>query len=161
LRPPIICMGTWRTFDVRGQEAGACARVIVDQALAAGAIFFDSSPMYGEVERVLGDALQGRRAAALIATKVSVRSLPSRYRTIPGSARLNALLIHWPRSWASASSSCAPSARGDCYAGGRSAEVRTGTSVCRAAVHTLIEHAGVRSGRDPAVPPRERPRCDL
>jgi aryl-alcohol dehydrogenase-like predicted oxidoreductase len=68
-------MGTWRTFDVRGQAAEANARAVVDHALAAGASFFDSSPMYGEAERVLGNALQGRREAAIVATKVWARSL--------------------------------------------------------------------------------------
>jgi aryl-alcohol dehydrogenase-like predicted oxidoreductase len=63
-------MGTWRTFDVRGAAAQNNARAIVDAALAAGANFFDSSPMYGAAERVLGTALEGRRDAAMIATKV-------------------------------------------------------------------------------------------
>ncbi len=70
LTVPVIGMGTWRTFDVRDQQAEARARAIVDQALAAGANFFDSSPMYGEAERVLGATLQGRRATALVASKV-------------------------------------------------------------------------------------------
>ncbi len=67
---PVIGMGTWRTFDVRGAEAEARARAVVDTALSAGATFFDSSPMYGEAERVLGAALVGRREQAIIATKV-------------------------------------------------------------------------------------------
>jgi aryl-alcohol dehydrogenase-like predicted oxidoreductase len=70
LRVPVVGMGTWRTFDVRGAAAEANARAVVDAALAAGAHFFDSSPMYGEAERVLGAALQGRRDDVLIATKV-------------------------------------------------------------------------------------------
>ncbi len=70
LRVPVVGMGTWQTFDVRGETAEAGARSVVDAALAAGARFFDSSPMYGEAERVLGLALAGRRDAALIATKV-------------------------------------------------------------------------------------------
>ncbi|MCZ7571707.1 MAG: aldo/keto reductase [Ardenticatenaceae bacterium] len=70
LEVPTVGMGTWRTFDVRAAAAAANARRVVDTALAAGASFFDSSPMYGEAERVLGAALQGRRDAALIATKV-------------------------------------------------------------------------------------------
>lgn len=67
---PVVGMGTWQTFDVRGRAAEANARDVVETALAAGANFFDSSPMYGEAERVLGATLQGRRDGALIATKV-------------------------------------------------------------------------------------------
>jgi aryl-alcohol dehydrogenase-like predicted oxidoreductase len=67
---PAVGMGTWATFDVRGREAEANARRVVDAALEAGAGFFDSSPMYGEAERVLGAALEGRRPQAVVATKV-------------------------------------------------------------------------------------------
>src|SRR2546421_14071 len=70
LRVPVVGMGTWRTFDVRGDAAERNARAVIDAALATGANFFDSSPMYGEAERVLGKALQGRRDQALVATKV-------------------------------------------------------------------------------------------
>jgi aryl-alcohol dehydrogenase-like predicted oxidoreductase len=63
-------MGTWSTFDVTGGVAEANARAVVDRTLEAGANFFDSSPMYGEAERVLGLALGGRRDAALVATKL-------------------------------------------------------------------------------------------
>jgi aryl-alcohol dehydrogenase-like predicted oxidoreductase len=67
---PAVGMGTWKTFDVRGAAAEHHARTIVDHALAGGANFFDSSPMYGQAERVLGAALAGRREQALVATKV-------------------------------------------------------------------------------------------
>jgi aryl-alcohol dehydrogenase-like predicted oxidoreductase len=70
LEVPVVGMGTWRTFDVRGAAAERNARAVVDAALATGANFFDSSPMYGAAERVLGAALVGRRDTALIATKV-------------------------------------------------------------------------------------------
>jgi len=70
LTVPVIGLGTWRTFDVRGAAAEANAGAVVDQALAAGANFVDSSPMYGQAERVLGASLRGRRDAALVATKV-------------------------------------------------------------------------------------------
>ena len=70
LTVPVIGVGTWRTFDVRGEAAAAAARDRVGEALDAGATFFDSSPMYGEAERVLGAALEGRRDRALVATKV-------------------------------------------------------------------------------------------
>jgi aryl-alcohol dehydrogenase-like predicted oxidoreductase len=69
MRVPVIGMGTWQTFDVRGAEAQArCA--VVDAALTDGAKLFDSSVMYGEAERVLGRALTGRRQKAIVATKV-------------------------------------------------------------------------------------------
>lgn len=70
LQVPVVGMGTWRTFDVRGEPAMKNARAIVDTALTTGVNFFDSSPMYGAAESVLGELLRGRRDQALIATKV-------------------------------------------------------------------------------------------
>jgi diketogulonate reductase-like aldo/keto reductase len=62
---PCVGMGTWQTFDVAGSR-----KDIVDEALAAGIRVFDSSPMYGQAEQVLGDALAGRRDEAFVATKI-------------------------------------------------------------------------------------------
>jgi aryl-alcohol dehydrogenase-like predicted oxidoreductase len=70
LRVPVVGMGTWRTFDVRGKPEQAERRALVDDALQLGVRFFDSSPMYGEAERVLGATLTGSRERALVATKV-------------------------------------------------------------------------------------------
>ena len=69
LQVPVIGMGTWKTFDVRGREAEARVRV-TDAAFETGATFFDSSPMYGKAEQVLGQTLNGRRGRAIVATKV-------------------------------------------------------------------------------------------
>jgi aryl-alcohol dehydrogenase-like predicted oxidoreductase len=69
LHVPVVGMGTWHTFDVTGTEAEERTRV-VDAAFEAGITFFDSSPMYGEAERVLGRTLRGRRQRAIVATKV-------------------------------------------------------------------------------------------
>lgn len=69
LQVPVVGMGTWHTFDVTGAEADARTQV-TDAAFETGATFFDSSPMYGEAERVLGRTLRGRRDDALVATKV-------------------------------------------------------------------------------------------
>jgi len=69
LTVPVIGMGTWKTFDVRGAEADA-RQAVTDAAFEAGATFFDSSPMYGEAERILGRTLRGRRDQALVATKL-------------------------------------------------------------------------------------------
>lgn len=71
---PVVGMGTWCTFDVRGHQAEGHARAVVECALAGGVSFFDSSPMYGEAERVLGVALGAERGRALIATKIWARS---------------------------------------------------------------------------------------
>jgi aryl-alcohol dehydrogenase-like predicted oxidoreductase len=75
LKVPVVGMGTWQTFDVRGKSDEENSRKVIDSALAAGANFFDSSPMYGESERVLGGTLQGRRQSAMIATKVWTSSI--------------------------------------------------------------------------------------
>jgi len=70
LNVPAVGMGTWQTLDVRGEEPERRAHGVVAEALDAGARFVDSSPMYGEAERVLGEALGDHRAAAIVATKV-------------------------------------------------------------------------------------------
>lgn len=70
LQVPVVGMGTWKTFDVQGSAAINNARSVVDAALQAGANFFDSSPMYGQAEYVLGETLRGRRDQILIATKI-------------------------------------------------------------------------------------------
>ncbi len=75
LQVPVVGMGTWQTFDVRGEAGENNASLIVDAALKAGANFFDSSPMYGQAERVLGKALEGRREQTFIATKVWASSV--------------------------------------------------------------------------------------
>jgi aryl-alcohol dehydrogenase-like predicted oxidoreductase len=70
LRVPVVGMGTWKTFDVQDAAAVAQRRTVVDVALRDGSNLFDSSPMYGAAERVLGQALAGRRDRAIVATKV-------------------------------------------------------------------------------------------
>ncbi|MDQ2806375.1 MAG: aldo/keto reductase [Chloroflexota bacterium] len=71
---PVVGMGTWRTFDVRGAAAEDARYQLVSAALAADIRLFDSSPMYGESERVLGQALAGRRERAFVATKIWTHS---------------------------------------------------------------------------------------
>ena len=67
---PAIGLGTWQVLDVRGGEETS-RHEVVRAALEEGANLFDSSPMYGEAERVLGDALQEHaRERAIVATKV-------------------------------------------------------------------------------------------
>ena len=69
LHVPVIGMGTWNTFDVAGRAADE-RKQVTDAAFQTGATFFDSSPMYGKAERVLGRTLRGRRDGAIVATKV-------------------------------------------------------------------------------------------
>ena len=63
---PVVGLGTWDTFG----GDGALAQEVLDTALAAGTRLVDSSPMYGEAERSLGRALDGRRGSATVATKI-------------------------------------------------------------------------------------------
>jgi diketogulonate reductase-like aldo/keto reductase len=63
---PVVGLGTWNTFD-HDEEL---ARVVVDAALTGGARVLDSSPMYGGAERSMAGALDGRRAKAVVATKI-------------------------------------------------------------------------------------------
>jgi len=67
---PVVGMGTWRTFDVEGRDAEARCRAVLDAAYEAGATLFDTSPMYGEAERVLAATMGARRDQALIADKL-------------------------------------------------------------------------------------------
>jgi aryl-alcohol dehydrogenase-like predicted oxidoreductase len=67
---PVVGLGTWQVLDVRGREEES-RHEVVRAALEEGANLFDSSPMYGEAERVLGDALREHgRERAIVATKV-------------------------------------------------------------------------------------------
>jgi aryl-alcohol dehydrogenase-like predicted oxidoreductase len=67
---PAVGLGTWQVLDVRGREEQS-RREVVKAALEVDANLFDSSPMYGEAERVLGDALKKHgRGRAIVATKV-------------------------------------------------------------------------------------------
>jgi aryl-alcohol dehydrogenase-like predicted oxidoreductase len=65
---PVIGMGTSRTFDIRRLDDDR--RRVAELALDSGATFLDSSPMYGNAERILGAAIAGRRSEAIVATKV-------------------------------------------------------------------------------------------
>jgi diketogulonate reductase-like aldo/keto reductase len=67
---PVVGMGTWRTFDVRGAREEARCREVLDVAYDTGATLFDTSPMYGEAERVLSVSMGARRSDALVADKL-------------------------------------------------------------------------------------------
>jgi len=65
---PTVGLGTWRRL-----EAAAAAgrhRELIGAAVAAGIRLFDTSPMYGEAERLLAGALDGQRDQVIIADKI-------------------------------------------------------------------------------------------
>jgi aryl-alcohol dehydrogenase-like predicted oxidoreductase len=71
---PVVGLGTWSVFDVDAAGQPMADRV-VETMLAHGCRLFDSSPMYGRAERVLGAALGGRCREVVIATKVWASSV--------------------------------------------------------------------------------------
>ncbi len=75
------CARQGSSFRWSGSAPGACSmsrarlveadrHAVVQRALDSGTTVVDSSPMYGQAERVLGDALRARRDKAFVATKV-------------------------------------------------------------------------------------------
>ena len=68
----MIGLGTWQRLEAAAAAGGDQA--LVDRALDEGVRVFDSSPMYGQAERLLSAALAPRRADAFVATKVWART---------------------------------------------------------------------------------------
>ena len=70
---PVVGVGTWQTFDVgpKAAERIELKQVLQDFAALGGTVI-DSSPMYGEAERVVGDLTGelGHRDQYFFATKV-------------------------------------------------------------------------------------------
>jgi diketogulonate reductase-like aldo/keto reductase len=68
LSVPVVGLGTWRRLEA----AAAAGRQgeLVEAAIAAGIRVIDTSPMYGEAERLLSGALEGRREQVFVADKV-------------------------------------------------------------------------------------------
>jgi aryl-alcohol dehydrogenase-like predicted oxidoreductase len=69
LAVPVVGLGTWQAL-VASPDPDA----VVSTMLDAGARLFDSSPMYGRAEEVLGAALRARRSEAVVATKIWTHS---------------------------------------------------------------------------------------
>jgi aryl-alcohol dehydrogenase-like predicted oxidoreductase len=70
LRVPVIGLGTARTFDVSAERDIAVRRQIIERCIASQVTFVDSSPMYGQSERVIGITTEGCRQHFRLATKV-------------------------------------------------------------------------------------------
>jgi aryl-alcohol dehydrogenase-like predicted oxidoreductase len=70
---PVIGMGSWQTLDLPEGEQ-PLADEVVGAAFEAGTTLFDSSPMYGRSEEVLGRALESTRDGTYLATKTWSRT---------------------------------------------------------------------------------------
>jgi len=88
---PAVGLGTWQTFDV-GADAPERAelREVLRLLAAGGGAVVDSSPMYGEAERVVGDltAELKLRDKLFFATKVWTRGRDAGIRQMESSFRL-------------------------------------------------------------------------
>jgi aryl-alcohol dehydrogenase-like predicted oxidoreductase len=65
---PVVGLGTWQRL-----EAAAAAgrhRELLDTAIASGISLVDTSPMYGDAERLLAEALDGTRDRVVVADKI-------------------------------------------------------------------------------------------
>jgi aryl-alcohol dehydrogenase-like predicted oxidoreductase len=79
LKVPVLSLGTGTFggsnafFERWGQTRGAQAQRMVDVCLEHGLNFFDTADVYsdGDAEKVLGEALKGRRERAIISTKAT------------------------------------------------------------------------------------------
>jgi aryl-alcohol dehydrogenase-like predicted oxidoreductase len=70
----VVGLGTSKVFNVKTDAEEVRCEAVVDVALAEGRGLIDTSPMYGEAERVLSRALAERRDQVVLATKVWART---------------------------------------------------------------------------------------
>jgi aryl-alcohol dehydrogenase-like predicted oxidoreductase len=99
---PVIGMGTSQTFDVAAVDD--VRQAVTDAALDGGATFVDSSPMYGNAERILGATIAARRQEAIVATKVWTYDDEEAERQIDASlgffgGHVEVFQVHNLRSW--------------------------------------------------------------
>jgi hypothetical protein len=65
---PAVGLGTWQRLE--GAAAAGRDRELTGTAVTAGIRLFGTSPMFGDAERLLAGALDGRRGEAVIAGKI-------------------------------------------------------------------------------------------
>jgi len=67
---PVVGLGTWARLEAAARTGDV--QPLIDGAVDTGMRVFDSSPMYGDAERLLSSALSagGRRPEAFVATKI-------------------------------------------------------------------------------------------
>jgi diketogulonate reductase-like aldo/keto reductase len=105
---PAIGMGTWRTFDVGGDETSRAQRTqVLETFFDMGGTMIDSSPMYGSSQSVVGDALArlDRKDDVFSADKVWIRGGDNgpgqinETRRRWGVERIDLLQVHNLLSW--------------------------------------------------------------
>jgi diketogulonate reductase-like aldo/keto reductase len=99
---PVVGLGTWQRLEAAGRRGGHVA--LIGAALDYGVKVFDSSPMYGQAEQLLAEALGERRRVAIVATKIWTNSrqegqqqLDSAVRRFGG--RVDVMQIHNLLAW--------------------------------------------------------------
>jgi aryl-alcohol dehydrogenase-like predicted oxidoreductase len=108
-RVSVIGLGTWqfgsREWGYGREYAGSEAVSIVNRALELGINLIDTAEIYGpwRSERIVGEALQGKRDEAFVATKIFPIGLPftTGWRARASARRLRTGVIdlyqlHWP-----------------------------------------------------------------
>ena len=65
---PVVGLGTWRRLEAAAADDRHWE--LIDAAIAAGIRLVDTSPMYGDAERLLGVTLDGRREQVVVADKI-------------------------------------------------------------------------------------------
>ena len=100
---PVVGIGTWQTFDVSPQAPErAELKQVLHEFVAHGGTVVDSSPMYGEAERVVGDLTTelGNRDQLFFATKIwtsgqqaGVRQMEQSFKLMRTS-RMDLMQIH-------------------------------------------------------------------
>ena len=101
---PVVGIGTYDTFDVgpRAPERAELTEVLREFVTLGGSVV-DSSPMYGEAERVVGDLAQalGNRDKLFYATKVwtsgeraGIQQMEQSFRLMRAGPRIELMQIH-------------------------------------------------------------------
>ena len=104
MRPTTIGIGTWRMGEDRSRARDEIAALRA--ALDAGISLIDTAEMYGDggAERIVGEAIRGRREQCFLVSKL-VPSHASRRGTIAacerslerlGTDTIDCFLLHWP-----------------------------------------------------------------
>ncbi len=100
-----IGLGTSHNFkNAAGNNPTRCFE-IVQECLECGINFFDTAPIYGESEKVLGEALAGRREEVVLATKVWESNATAARKSIErslgrlGTEVIDLLQIHNMSAW--------------------------------------------------------------